>query len=66
LQICNKQQIYTIIEVATGLIDIYSKCGSLESAYKVFSGVPEKGKDIVLWSVIIASYGRNGKPVHAK
>uniref|UniRef100_A0A2N9I9B6 Pentacotripeptide-repeat region of PRORP domain-containing protein n=1 Tax=Fagus sylvatica TaxID=28930 RepID=A0A2N9I9B6_FAGSY len=48
------------IEVATGLIDIYSKCGSLESAYKVFSGVPEKGKDIVLWSVIIASYGVHG------
>jgi pentatricopeptide repeat protein len=48
------------IEVATGLIDIYSKCGSLESAYKVFSGIPEKGKDIVLWSVIIASYGVHG------
>ncbi|KAK7812168.1 pentatricopeptide repeat-containing protein At5g39350-like [Quercus suber] len=47
-------------EVATGLIDIYSKCGSLESAHKVFSGVPEKEKDIILWSVIIACYGVHG------
>jgi pentatricopeptide repeat protein len=53
------------IEVVTGLIDIYSKCGSLESAYKIFSGVPEKDKDIVLRSVNIASYRRNGKPIHA-
>ncbi|XP_062151090.1 pentatricopeptide repeat-containing protein At5g39350-like [Alnus glutinosa] len=48
------------IEVATGLIDIYSKCGSLESAHKIFSEVPEKGKDIILWSVIIACYGVHG------
>lgn len=47
-------------EVATGLIDIYSKCGSLESAHKIFSGVPEKEKDIILWSVIIACYGVHG------
>lgn len=47
-------------EVATKLIDIYSKCGVLESAYKIFSGIPEKNKDIVLWSVIIAAYGRHG------
>lgn len=48
------------IEVATGLIDIYSKCGSLESAHKIFSGVPENEKDIILWSVIIACYGVHG------
>lgn len=48
------------IEVATGLIDIYSKCGSLESAHKIFSGVPENEKDIIVWSVIIACYGVHG------
>jgi pentatricopeptide repeat protein len=55
-----RSEFLSSIEVATGLIDIYSKCGSLESVYKVFSGVPEKGKDIVRWSVIIASYGVHG------
>ncbi|XP_041002609.1 pentatricopeptide repeat-containing protein At5g39350-like [Juglans microcarpa x Juglans regia] len=48
------------IEVATGMIDIYSKCGSLESAHQIFRGVPEKRRDIVLWSVIIAGYGVHG------
>lgn len=48
------------IEVATGLIDIYSKCGSLDSAHKIFNGIPEKDKDIISWSVIIAGYGMHG------
>ncbi|KAL5739172.1 hypothetical protein ACOSQ2_028352 [Xanthoceras sorbifolium] len=51
---------YSNIEVATGLIDIYSKCGSLESAHKIFSGIPKENKDIILWSVIIAGYGMHG------
>ncbi|KAJ0043851.1 hypothetical protein Pint_19121 [Pistacia integerrima] len=38
------------VEIATGLIDIYSKCGSLESAHKIFSGISTKDKDIILWS----------------
>lgn len=48
------------IDVATGLIDIYSKCGSLDSAHKIFNGISKEGKDIVLWSVIIAGYGMHG------
>ncbi|KAL6136560.1 hypothetical protein ACLB2K_061855 [Fragaria x ananassa] len=47
------------IEVATGLIDAYSKGGSLEYAYKTFNGISED-RDIVLWSVIIAGYGTHG------
>ncbi|GLT36224.1 hypothetical protein SLA2020_106180 [Shorea laevis] len=47
-------------EVVTGLIDLYSKCGSLEYAYKIFSRIPENNKDIILWSVIIAGYGMHG------
>ncbi|XP_062009806.1 pentatricopeptide repeat-containing protein At5g39350 [Rosa rugosa] len=48
------------IEVATGLIDSYSKAGSLEYAHKTFNGISEKDRDIVLWSVIIAGYGTHG------
>ncbi|XP_050379978.1 pentatricopeptide repeat-containing protein At5g39350 [Argentina anserina] len=48
------------IEVATGLIDAYSRSGSLENAYKTFTGISEKDRDIVLWSVIIANYGTHG------
>ncbi|KAF3444836.1 hypothetical protein FNV43_RR14529 [Rhamnella rubrinervis] len=48
------------VEVATGLVDIYSKCGSLECAHKIFNDIPNESKDIVLWSVIIAGYGMHG------
>ncbi|XP_057952960.1 pentatricopeptide repeat-containing protein At5g39350-like [Malania oleifera] len=48
------------IEIATALIDIYSKCGNLEFAHKIFNGIPKTDKDIFLWSVIIASYGTHG------
>lgn len=47
-------------DVATGLVDIYSKCGSLDYAHRTFNGIPVKDKDIILWSVIIAGYGKHG------
>ncbi|XP_042516845.1 pentatricopeptide repeat-containing protein At5g39350 [Macadamia integrifolia] len=48
------------VETATGLIDIYSKCGSLDSAHELFDKIPEKVKDTVAWSAIIAGYGMHG------
>ncbi|CAI0419252.1 unnamed protein product [Linum tenue] len=48
------------VEVATCLIDIYSKCGSLESAHQIFNALPMVVKDIYVWSVIIAGYGMHG------
>ncbi|XP_071915245.1 pentatricopeptide repeat-containing protein At5g39350-like [Coffea arabica] len=47
-------------EIATGLVDIYCKCGNLKSGHRVFSGVPLKKRDIVLWSALIAGYGTHG------
>ncbi|KAF5780595.1 putative tetratricopeptide-like helical domain superfamily [Helianthus annuus] len=47
-------------DLATGLIDIYSKCGALEQAYMAFNEVETKERDIILWSVIISGYGKHG------
>ncbi|VFQ68536.1 unnamed protein product [Cuscuta campestris] len=47
-------------EVATGLVDVYSKCGKLDYGHEVFKEVPLKERDIVSWGVIIASYGVHG------
>lgn len=47
-------------DLATGLIDIYSKCGALEQAHMTFNGIPLKERDIILWSVIISGYGKHG------
>ncbi|WCJ30929.1 Tetratricopeptide repeat (TPR)-like superfamily protein [Euphorbia peplus] len=48
------------IEVATSLINTYSKCGSLDSSHQIFNDIPVAGKDIYVWSVIISAYGMHG------
>ncbi|KAL5568385.1 hypothetical protein UlMin_024960 [Ulmus minor] len=44
--------------VATAIIDMYAKCGSLDLARRLFDGTPVK--DVVCWSAMIASYGIHG------
>ncbi|KAF6171717.1 hypothetical protein GIB67_007238 [Kingdonia uniflora] len=48
------------IEITTSLIDIYSKCGTLDYAHKLFDEIPGNDKDIISWSAIIAAYGMHG------
>lgn len=43
---------------STAVIDMYSKCGSLSSARKVFDQI--SFRDSVSWNAIIASYGIHG------
>uniref|UniRef100_A0A0E0K396 ADF-H domain-containing protein n=1 Tax=Oryza punctata TaxID=4537 RepID=A0A0E0K396_ORYPU len=45
-------------EVATGLIDVYSKAGDLDAAWALFQWLPEK--DVVAWTTVIAGYGIHG------
>ncbi|XXG67817.1 hypothetical protein AAC387_Pa06g1074 [Persea americana] len=47
------------ISVDTALIDMYAKCGDIETAQRCFEEMPEK--DLVSWSVTIAGYGSQGK-----
>ncbi|KAH6824289.1 Tetratricopeptide repeat superfamily protein [Perilla frutescens var. hirtella] len=44
--------------VGTALIDMYSKCGSLEEARKVFNGI--KDKDVVVYNAMIGGYASHG------
>ncbi|MCL7029309.1 hypothetical protein MKW94_030490 [Papaver nudicaule] len=44
--------------VGAALIDLYSKCGSLDNSIRVFDFLSEK--DVVVWSSMIAGYGMNG------
>ncbi|EEC73741.1 hypothetical protein OsI_08374 [Oryza sativa Indica Group] len=45
-------------EIATGLIDVYSKAGDLDAAWALFQWLPEK--DVVAWTTIIAGYSIHG------
>ncbi|KAL2594667.1 hypothetical protein AAZV13_12G202200 [Glycine max] len=49
--------------VATSLVDMYAKCGSMEEARRVFDGMVEK--DVVCWSALIQGYASNGMPKEA-
>lgn len=46
------------IRVATAIMDMYTKCGSLNLARRLFE--ESEGKDVVCWSAMIASYGIHG------
>lgn len=47
------------IFVGASLIELYSKCGGIDDASKVFEGV--MNKDVVIWSAMIAGYGIHGQ-----
>ncbi|XP_058068318.1 pentatricopeptide repeat-containing protein At2g34400 [Magnolia sinica] len=44
--------------VGSSLIDIYGKCGDLESARRVFDRMRQK--DVVAWNAMITGYAQNG------
>ncbi|TXG71071.1 hypothetical protein EZV62_006006 [Acer yangbiense] len=45
---------------ASALVHMYSKCGNVENAKRVFDGIPRP--DIVSWTALITGYARNGLP----
>ncbi|XP_057851065.2 pentatricopeptide repeat-containing protein At2g03880, mitochondrial [Cryptomeria japonica] len=44
--------------VGNALIGMYSKCGSVEEAYRVFNEMPKQ--DLVSWTTMILGYATNG------
>ncbi|KAF5746027.1 pentatricopeptide repeat-containing protein [Tripterygium wilfordii] len=49
--------------VSTALIDMYAKCGSVDSARVVFDRMLDK--DVVVWSAMIVGYGLHGRAQEA-
>ncbi|KAJ7536437.1 hypothetical protein O6H91_12G069700 [Diphasiastrum complanatum] len=51
------------IFLANNLVDMYSKCGSLSDAHKVFSTMPQR--NVFSWTAIISAYADSGQGVEA-
>ncbi|CAN4105088.1 unnamed protein product [Withania somnifera] len=49
----------SVVAVVSSLISMYSKCGCLDEAEKIFEEREEA--DIVLWSAMISAYGFHGR-----
>ncbi|XP_057448153.1 putative pentatricopeptide repeat-containing protein At1g69350, mitochondrial [Lotus japonicus] len=45
--------------IDTALVDMYAKCGDLQTAQRVFNSMSEKS--VVSWSTMIAAYGIHGR-----
>ncbi|XP_015866676.3 pentatricopeptide repeat-containing protein At4g37170 [Ziziphus jujuba] len=48
---------------ASALVHMYSKCGNIENAKKVFGGIPQP--DLVSWTSLITGYSQHGQPNEA-
>ncbi|XP_057858095.2 pentatricopeptide repeat-containing protein At5g27110-like isoform X1 [Cryptomeria japonica] len=46
------------VVVATALVDMYAKCGSIEKARELFDKIPQR--NVISWNAMIAGYAQNG------
>ncbi|KAI3819281.1 hypothetical protein L1987_13107 [Smallanthus sonchifolius] len=58
-----KTDFATDVKMGSALIDMYSKCGRVEDARKVFDEMPVK--NVFSWTSMIDGYGKNGDPSEA-
>uniref|UniRef100_A0A2P2Q2R9 Pentatricopeptide repeat-containing protein n=1 Tax=Rhizophora mucronata TaxID=61149 RepID=A0A2P2Q2R9_RHIMU len=58
-----KREFFRHIKMGSALIDMYSKCGRIGDARRIFDHMPEK--NVFSWTSMIDGCGKNGKPKEA-
>lgn len=51
--------------VETALLDMYTRCGRMDEAEKMFIQVPSNKNSLIAWTSMICGYSRNGQPEEA-
>ncbi|XP_057837776.2 pentatricopeptide repeat-containing protein At5g27110-like [Cryptomeria japonica] len=57
-QSIKEREILSNVVVATALVDMYAKCGSIDKAHELFHRMPQR--NVVTWNAMIAGYTQNG------
>ncbi|CAI0551259.1 unnamed protein product [Linum tenue] len=63
LHYIDNQQIKNTLIISNAFIDMYAKCGLIDSAANIFHKMPKR--DLVSWNSIIAAYAAHGNPNQA-
>lgn len=48
------------LQLATSLVDMYAKCGSITEALRVFRSVPAGKTDVLIWNAVIGGLAMHG------
>ncbi|XP_057873711.1 pentatricopeptide repeat-containing protein At3g24000, mitochondrial [Cryptomeria japonica] len=49
---------YSNVVVASAVVDMYAKCGSIHKARELFDEIPQR--NVISWNALIAGYAQNG------
>ncbi|KAL5723363.1 Pentatricopeptide repeat-containing protein [Ranunculus cassubicifolius] len=58
-----KLEFFTDVRCSSALVDMYSKCGRIEDARRIFDQMDNK--NVFSWTSMIDGYGKNGNPNEA-
>ncbi|XP_058073133.1 pentatricopeptide repeat-containing protein At1g28690, mitochondrial [Magnolia sinica] len=58
-----KTDSFSDVKLGSALVDMYSKCGRIVDARRIFNHMPER--NVVSWTSMIDGYGKNGSPSDA-
>lgn len=59
----NRRRIHLTVTLANAFIDMYAKCGSIDTAAEVFDAMSER--NLISWNSMIAGYAANGRAKQA-